>query len=694
MPQSDIATIQTIDKMFNAQSIAVIGASNNPAKYGYMTLESMIKGGYKGKIYPINPKGGEIMGLRAYTSLKELPEVPDAAVIMIPVDLVPDVIKEAGEMGIPGVAITSAGFSEVGRSDIEEEIATLARAHNIRIIGPNIEGFIYFPNRLHAQFFPIVQHSGGLATMTQSGSLTNGLLGWANDDGIGISACINLGNQLDICESDFLGFLARDDNTSAVIVHLEGVKDGRRFIQAMDQISGKKPVVILKTGKSEEGKKSVASHTASLAGSNEIFNAVCRQFGVIVVRDVQSLFDYGKTLSLMPQTRGNRVLIISSSGGLGVLAVDEAELNGLSIPKISESVEGELKSLDFANPLGSMNNPIDLATIWTDEFEKVALIADRHNLADIFLFNFGDPIPGAADMLIRLSGKIKARIIVSYMGGEMEEKKDRPKLHKAGIPVLPTPERAIRTLGAVVKFSKWKKRRSQRQRINYMIPKREYAGASVFIPEYQAADLLEKYNIHYPIHGLATTCEEAVQLAEKMDYPVVLKIVSPDIPHKSDAGGVAVNLKNKNDLCRAFSAILTRVAKTAPTAVIDGMLMCKQAENGMEVIVGALDDPVFGPTIMFGLGGIYAEIFGDVVFRILPLTLDNAREMIRETKAYEMLSGARNQKALALDKLADLLVRVSEMIVENPDILELDLNPVRVYEKSILCLDARIVKCK
>ena len=592
MPQPDIATIQTINKMFNAQSIAVIGASNNPAKYGYMTLKSMMKGGYGGIIYPINPKGGEIMGLRAYTSLKELPEVPDAAIIMIPVHLVPDVIKEAGEMGIPGVAITSAGFSEVGRSDIEEEIVTVARAHNIRIIGPNIEGFIYVPNRLHAQFFPVVQHSGGLATVTQSGSLTNGLLGWANDDGIGISACINLGNQVDICESDFLEFLARDNNTSAVIMHLEGVKDGRRFIQALDQMSGKKPVAILKTGKSEAGKKSVASHTASMAGSNEIFNAVCRQFGVIVARDVQSLFDYGRTLSLMPEPGGNRVLVISSSGGLGVLAVDEAEINGLSIPKIPESVEAELKSLDFANPLGSMSNPIDLASIWTDEFEKVALLADRHDLADIFLFNFGDPVPGAADMLIRLSEQIKARVIVSYMGGEMEEKKDRPKLHKAGIPVLPTPERAIRTLGAAVKFSEWKKRSPRLHRVNYMIPKREYGKNFIFMSEHHAVDLLEKYNIRYPVHGLTTTCEEAVQLAEEMGYPVVLKIVSSDIPHKSDAGGVAVNLENKNDLCHAFSAIQARVAETAPTAVIDGVLMCRQAESGLEVIVGGLEDAV------------------------------------------------------------------------------------------------------
>ena len=267
--QSELMTLRTIGQMFNARSVAIIGASNNPRKYGYMTVASMLKGEFAGRIYPINPKGGEILGLKAYRSLKDLPETPDVGVILVPVHLVPQVMTEAAEIGIPGVVITTSGFGEAGRSDLQAEIVRIANEKCLRIIGPNTEGFIYTPNKLHAQFYPVVETCGRLATVTQSGSLSNSLLGWANDEGVGISACINLGNQVDLCESDFLRFLAADPNTGAVALHLEGVKDGRKFVQLLSDIAGEKQVVVLKAGRSVTGHKSVASHTASLAGSSE-----------------------------------------------------------------------------------------------------------------------------------------------------------------------------------------------------------------------------------------------------------------------------------------------------------------------------------------------------------------------------------------------------------------------------------------
>jgi len=693
MSQVKNTTRQTIDRMLNAHSVAVIGASNNPHKYGYMTVESMIKGGYEGRIYPINPRGGEILGLEVHRCLKDLPETPDIAVVLIPVHLVAAAMKEAAEIGIPGVVITSAGFSEVGRGDLQEEIVRIAKKNNIRIIGPNIEGIIYTPNKLHAQFYPVIKNCGRLATMTQSGSLTNGLLGWANDEGLGISACINLGNQVDICESDFLDFLAEDENTGAVIMHLEGVKHGRKFIQSLNDIAGKKPVAVLKAGRSVAGKKSVASHTASLAGSHDVFKSICRQFGVAVANDIQSLYDYGRTLSLLKIPNGNRVMVISSSGGLGVLAVDEAEAHGLSIPEIPGEIVAELKKLDFANPVGSMSNPIDLATIWVDEFEKVALLVDQHDLADVFIFNFGDPIPGAGDMLIELAKKVKAGIIVSYMGGESEEQKDKPRLQKAGIPVLQTPERAIRTIAAAVRFGEVQREREKIKSIDYQCADREeFSDVSIFVPEHTAVNLLKQYHIPYPEHGLASGADEAVAVAEKLGYPVVIKVVSPDVSHKSDVGGVVVNLKSADQVRTGFANIMDRVSGAVRGADMQGVLVCKQADEGLEVIVGALDDAVFGPIIMFGLGGIFTEVLKDVSFRAAPLRRRDAEEMIREIKAYPILQGARGQTGCDINKLIDLLLNVSDMVMKQPEIKELDLNPVRVYENNILVLDARIMK--
>lgn len=693
MSQVEQTTRQTINQMFNARSVAVIGASNNPGKYGYMTVASILKGGYEGKIYPVNPKGGEILGLKAYRSLKDLPETPDVAVIVISGHLVPDVMKEAAEIGIPGVGITSAGFSEVGRNNLQEEIVRIAKENHIRIIGPNIEGFIYAPNKLNAQFYPVIENCGRLATITQSGSMTNGLLGWANDEGLGISACINLGNQVDICESDFLDFLVADENTRAVIMHIEGVKDGRKFIQSLNNISGKKPVAVLKAGRSVAGKKSIVSHTASLAGSHDVFKSICRQFGVAVADDIQSLYDYGRTLSLLKIPNGNRIMVISSSGGLGVLTVDEAESYGLSIPEIPREVIVELTKLDFANPLGSMTNPIDLATIWVEEFEKVALLLDQHDLADVFIFNFGDPIPGAGDMLIELSRKVKASIIVSYMGGESEEKKDKPRMQKAGIPVLPTPERAIRTIAAAVRFGEVQREKEKKKSIEYQCPGREeFSNVSSLVPEHIAINLLKQYHIPYPEYGLAASADEAVAAAKKLGYPVVLKVVSPDISHKSDVGGVAVNLKDADEVRTGFSNIMDRVSGAVRGAALQGVLVCKQADDGVEVIIGALDDAVFGPTVMFGLGGIFTEVLKDVSFKVAPLRRRDAEEMIREIKAYPIFEGVRGQTGCDINKLIDLLLNVSDMVIERPEIKELDLNPVRVYENNILVLDARVIK--
>ncbi len=725
--KNDSKTIQTIRQMFDAQSIAVVGASADPSKYGFMTLDCIIKGGFQGKIYPINPKGGEILGLQAYTSLMELPEVPDVAVILVPVKVVPQVIRDAGKKGIPGVVITTAGYREVGRDDLQQELIAVARENNVRIIGPNIEGFIYMPNKLNAQFFPVIKNQGPFATISQSGSLTNGLAEWADKEQLGISATINLGNQVDICESDFMEFLAEDDAVRAMGLYLEGVKNGRRFLEALQRVTPKKPVVILKSGRSSAGEKSVASHTASLAGAHKVFHAACRQYGAIPVDNLQDLYDYGKLLSTMEIPQGNRLLILSSSGGIGVIAVDEAETLGIDVPALPQAFVDEVKALNLS-PLGSYTNPIDLAAIWAHEFREVALVADKHDVADVFLINFGDPIEGGGEMIIELKKQIKAGIAISYMGGAEDEAMDRPRMNRAGVPVFSTPERAVKAIAAAMEYGRFQRNTADEQTGSSAIlispcdhgtcddkvnpdcepfqgtkmdalsadaptsDTKKNTGTADFLLEPQAVDLIEKYQIPYPPHYFSNNLDELITAADDMGYPVVLKVVSKDVVHKSDSGGVSVNIKNARALKTQCKAMKSRIKAAHPHAVIEGMLVCHQANEGVELIVGAMDDPVFGPTLMVGMGGIFAEIMQDTAFRVAPLTRTHAREMIMELKGYPLLTGARGTAPCDVDALVDLIMNLSCLVMENPDIKELDLNPVRVYEKGVLALDARIMR--
>jgi acyl-CoA synthetase (NDP forming) len=442
-------TLQAMDKIFSARSVALVGASGDPGKFGYMTLDSIIRGGYEGKIYPVNPKGGEILGLKAYRSLREVPRRPDLVVVVVPAMIVPGVLREAAAMDVRGALILSAGFREAGRLDLEAEIASISKEHGLRFIGPNVQGFNYLPNKLCAMFFPVITTRGPLTIISQSGTVTAALSEWAADEGLGISAAVNLGNQVDLCESDYLDFFAEDENTKAIAMYIEGVKDGRRFLETIRRVALKKPIAILKAGRTAAGQKSAASHTGSLAGSHEVFSAACRQFGVVRADDLETLYDCAKALATMRPPKGNRVLTISTSGGAGTLGVDEGEIRDLAVPALPKELVEELKGLELS-PLATLSNPLDLAAILAENFQKVALVTDRFDVADVFLLSFGDPVVGATEITKHLGANIKARLAVTYLGGGEEEKLGRVKMQEAGIPVFPSPERAMRGIVAAV----------------------------------------------------------------------------------------------------------------------------------------------------------------------------------------------------------------------------------------------------
>ncbi len=686
-------TTRTLNTMLNARSVAVVGASDDPGKLGYATLSSIVKGGYQGDIYPVNPRAEWIQGLRAYPSLSAVPTSVDLVVIVVPAAAVPGVLREAMDKDAKGAMILSGGFREAGRPELEAEISTISRTSGLRLLGPNIQGVIYLPNKLCAIFWPVVTLPGPVAIVSQSGTVTGALCDWASDEALGISAAVNLGDQVDLSESDVIEYLGQDEQTKAIALYLEGVRDGRRFLSVVSEVARSKPIAVLKSGRTLRGQAATASHTGSLAGNDQVFAAACRQLGLVRADDVDSLYDNAKALATIKSPAGNRLVVITTSGGSGALAVDEAERCRLTIPSLPRELIDRLKTLGLPS-FASFANPIDVASVAAKSFSQVASIVDEFDVADVYLLIFGDPVPGAAEAVQEIAARVRARVAVTCYGGGEIEKVERVKLHQAGIPVFPTPERAIRGIAAATWYADYRRSRDQVGSFQWQPrvspDRREGEIEPHFVPEPEAVGVLQRYGIAYPKHGVARNADEAAEIAQEVGYPVVLKVVSPDVVHKSDAGGVMVGLKDAQAVRTACRQMIDGVPTKVAGARIQGIMVCQQVPTGVEAIVGALQDPVFGPTVMFGLGGIFAETLRDVTFRLAPLRRRDAEEMVQEIRGYSLLMGARGQKPCDVEALVDLLLGVSTMIVEQPEIVELDLNPVRLYERGLTVLDIRL----
>lgn len=433
-----------VNRLFHGRSVAVVGASTNPTKLGYEILANILHGGYGGSVYPVNPKADEILGMPVYASVSDIPAPLDLAVVVVPARFVPGVLREAAEKGAGAAIIISGGFREAGREDLEEELLSIAAESGLRLIGPNCQGINYLPNRLCASW-PLVTALGSMAVISQSGTVAATLAGWSVDEGLGISATVSLGNQVDVCETDLIEFFAADEQTRVMALYLEGARDGRRFLKAASRAIPEKPIVVLKSGRTASGQRAAASHTSSLAGSDEVFSAACKQFGIVRVPDIESLYDSAKALESLDLSGGDRVMIVTSSGGCGILATDEAEGCGLRIPSLPSEAVRDLGEAGLL-PTAILSNPLDLTVAPAEHFEAAVSVAERHNLADVYLLVFGDPIPGATEVVQRLKARMGACIAVSYLGGGDVEKGERVRMHASGIPVFATPQRAIRAI--------------------------------------------------------------------------------------------------------------------------------------------------------------------------------------------------------------------------------------------------------
>jgi acetyltransferase len=687
------------------KSVAVVGASTQPGKIGYTVVENLIKGGYQGPLYPINPQAEELLSLKVYPTIASLPEVVDLAVITVPVKFVAQVAEECGQKGIKALSVITSGFSEVGRHDLEEELLAIARRYGMCVLGPNIVGTLSNSDKLNASFAPFLPFPGSATLITQSGALLIAMDAITYTRKIGFDKMISIGNMSDIDFADLIEWLNEDENTRCVALYIEGLKNGRKFIDACR--AGNKPIIALKSGVSAHGAAAAASHTGSLAGAVKVYGAAFQQAGVVQASDLNNLFDRTLALSLQPPLQGENLLVITNGGGVGVLATDAAERYGVPLHFAPEDVQIELKK--HMPDFGSAKNPVDLTGMaGNDWYYRSVKFAYAHPWTQGVVVLYCETamtnpleIAQAIKQAVDETGIKDRPVAVSFVGGTRCEKAMQ-WLVENGIPAYEAPDQAMNAMAALREYALIRAAMSD---VSFgcegdsglaarKIIEAARADGRMALTEIEAKQVFAAYGLPVTKTELAKTEDEAVALAKKIGMPVVMKIVSPDILHKSDAGGVKVNIRDENAVREAYRTILANCRDYKPDANVHGIAIQEMAPWGTEVIVGSVNDPTFGPTVMFGLGGVFVEVLKDVTFRVAPVNDLQIARMINEIRGVPILDGARGESPRDRDALRGLLACYAAMISDLGDeIAETDANPVLVYEvgKGLKVVDARII---
>ncbi|HEX7556848.1 MAG TPA: acetate--CoA ligase family protein, partial [Leptolinea sp.] len=685
--------------------IAVVGASATPGKIGFTVLENLQKSGYKGPIYPINPSGGEILGIKCYASIADVPGSIDDAVLCVPVKLVNPVAVECGNKGVKGLIVITSGFSEVGRKDLEDELVAIARQYNMRVLGPNIVGTLSNSDKMNASFAPFLPLEGKATLITQSGALLIAMDAATYTRRVGFDKLVSIGNMCDVDIADIIDWLNDDENTTCVSLYIEGLKDGRKFIKSGR--NAKKPIVALKSGVSAHGAAAAASHTGSLAGAAKVYGSAFKQAGVIQASDLDNLFDRTLVLSLMPPLKGENLLIITNGGGVGVLATDAAERYGIPMKFAPDDVQAELRK--HMPEFGSAKNPVDLTGMaGTEWYTETVRYAISHPWVDGLIVLYCEtamtnPVEIAKGIKQALddAGMKNKPVTVSYVGGE-KSAAAMSWLVENGIPAYGAPDLAVNAMAALREYDLLRqtakepafKSNEVARKASMQIISAARADGRDALTEIEAKQVFSAYGLPVTSTELAKSEDEAVALAKKIGFPVVMKIVSPDILHKSDAGGVKVNIKDEAGAREAYNTILKNSKAYKADARVHGIAVQEMAPWGTETILGSVNDPTFGPTMMFGLGGIFVEVLKDVTFRVAPVDQVQALEMFGEIRGAPILAGARGEAPRDRAAMADTVEKYSSMIVDLADeISESDANPVLVYEegKGIKVVDARII---
>jgi acyl-CoA synthetase (NDP forming) len=666
-----------LDAVFRPRSVAVIGASTVAGKLGHDILYNLIHAGFTGPIYPINPKADQVLELPAFKQIGDVPSPPDLAVVVIPARAVAGAIEQCGQAGVKGAIVITGGFAEAGPDGekLQEELVQTARRAGVRLIGPNCQGL----NNPHANLcasWPLLTTPGNMAFISQSGTVGAALMDWASQDQLGVSVFVSLGNRADIDEADAIEYFNQDPHTKVIALYIEGVK---RPIYFQDALNGAtKPVVILKAGRTEQGRLAAESHTKSMAGSDAVYEAIFRKYKVHRADTMEELYDFAKALAYYPKPKGRRLLNITSSGGAAILAIDAAEKLGFQVPPPSPVLQAKLREIVPAHC--AVGNPVDLTgDVMSDPSLYAKVIDASRPEYDNLVLIFGDPIPGASQIVTP-----GARELVIFMGGADVERQEVPLMHQKGVPVFPTPERGLAALHQFFRFEP-----APVPVAEEVIPLA--APGLSLMPSGETVALLAKFGIPVAACPLATTPDEVVALAADFGGPVALKIASPDLPHKTDVGGVRLHLSTEAEIREETQDLFKTVLMNAPKARLDGVTVSPMAKpGGMEVILGVFTDPQYGSTLMFGLGGIFTEIYRDVQFCLLPAKDEEFRQMIRSIKGYPLLAGARGQVPKDQEALVEIMKALSRLATSNPQLDQIELNPLLVYERGVFAVDARI----
>jgi acetyl coenzyme A synthetase (ADP forming)-like protein len=693
----------SLESFFDPKSVAVVGASRQKGKVGYEILVNLIQGGYPGKIFPINPNADEIEGLRCYTDLASIGQVPDLVIVIVPAKYVSAVMEECVKVHVKSVIIITAGFKEVGKEgrELEELVSRIARRGGIRFIGPNCLGLIAPSHRLNASFGGDLPTPGVIGYISQSGALLAAILDLANANGIGFSSLISIGNKADVDELDLVKALGAQAETKVIAGYLENIKDGDAFVNEAEGISAAKPILLMKSGATAAGARAASSHTGSLAGGEVAYESAFKRAGVIRCDSIKEQFDFAQAFASQPLPKGPRVAVITNAGGPGIMAADAIEQEGLTFAKLEEETTKKLAS--GLPPAANVYNPVDvLGDALADRYEfALDITLDDPNVDSAVVLLTPQAMTQAketAEAVVQIAAKKGKPVLACFLGaGKVEQ--GVQVLRQGRIPQYDSPESAVATLKVMVDYVRWRNRPKRvvrlfpvnRRKVESIVDRHLRQGI-LDIGEAESKEILEAYGFATPKGSIATTAEQAANIAEQLSYPVVLKIWSPDILHKSDVGGVMVGIKNEQEVKDAFDLMMYRIPKKRPEANILGVLVQEMVRTGREVILGMHRDPQFGPLMMFGMGGILVEVLKDVSFYLAPLTAEEAKQMLVSTKTYHLLQGVRGQEGVDIEAIAEGLQRLSQLVTEFAQIKEMDINPyvVGVPGTTSIAVDARI----
>ncbi|HMB25919.1 MAG TPA: acetate--CoA ligase family protein [Patescibacteria group bacterium] len=688
-----------LKNFFNPRSIAVIGASAEKKKLGYTILRNIINYGFSGKVYPINLKTKKIQGLKAYPSVKAVPKKIDLAIIVIPAKFVNQVLKECGEKKVENVIVISAGFKEVGGQgkELEKELQKIARKYQINLLGPNCLGLLDSTIKLNASFAEGMIKSGEVAFMSQSGAICSAMLDWAQEKRFGFSRFISLGNKAGVNENDLIEFFINDKKTKVVLAYLEGFFDGQKFLNLARKLSAKKPLIILKSGKTQVAKKAISSHTGSLAGSYSAVKAAFEQTNTVVAENLTDLFNLIKLFSRDYKIKNNQVAVVANAGGPAVLTTDSIAESDLRLADLTKETKDKLtKDLPFS---AGINNPVDvIGDADADRYELAlkTVLNDKNvgSAITILTPQTVTEVEKTAKVIIQQSKQTQKPILTSFIGGS-KVRKGIELLSKNKIPHYLYPETAVHGLQKYYSYQKCKGKKQPPAKINIaeknkIKVKKILAKADKTVDFLSAEKILKSYDIPVINSGLAQSGKQAGEIAQKLKFPVAMKVISRDILHKSDVGGVKIGLKTKAEVEEVYAEIIKNCQKNKPKAEITGVLI-QPLFKGRELIFGLKRDPQFGPLLMFGLGGVYVEVLKDVSFGLAPLSRQQAENMIKKIKTYKLLTGVRGEKAVNLKSIVSTILKLSQLAMDFSEIKELDINPALVNEQGLKAVDMRIL---